>query len=322
MELNSTSMTAFKTLYDSIFNNAYNLIEPKYPQAAFVFNSGRVEVVRHRWMNSFAGMREFIGARVVNNIGSAGFDVANRKWEDTIGIQRVDLERDQWGVYSPIIARMGQIAKLHRDQLVFGLMSDCLSGSSTICSVNAYDGASFYGSHTSGRVTAAAFNNKISGASSALSENSLINALQALKTRTDTQGNILAATGTRPLLIVHPANEFTARKLLFNTTNVTTQPGLGASSSASQAASGDNVLTNAAELLVSPYLKTTTEWHLTLQDVLFKPIIFQIEQEIEIMAWDKFLHRYVDFDEYTWGVRALYAVAPGLPEMIVGSVGA
>lgn len=321
MELNSASMTAFKTLYDATFNNAFNLYKPEYPKASYVFNSGRVEVVRHRWMRSFAGMREFIGARVVNNIGSDGFDVANRKWEDTIGIQRVDLERDQWGVYTPIIARMGQIAHLHRDQLVFGLMSDCLTGSSTIISTLAYDGQQFYGNHTSNRVTAAAFNNKLSGAGSALSEGSLTNALQNLKLRTDTQGNILAATQSKPLLIVPPSLEFTGRKLLHNAYYPSTAPGSGDSTATNQMAASENVLSGAADLLVSPYLKTQTEWHLTLTDVLFKPIIFQIEQEIEMLAWDKFLARYADYDEYTWGVRALYAVAPGLPEMCTGSVG-
>jgi phage major head subunit gpT-like protein len=324
MELTSSSMVAFKTLYDTTFNNAFNLAEAQYQKAAYVFNSGRVEVVNHRWLRGFAGMREFIGARVVQNVGSDGFLVKNQKWEFTQSIQRVDLERDQWGVYTPILARQGQQAKLHRDTITFGLLSSALAGTTTYGAITAYDGIALYGNHNTNRTVT--FNNKLTGngswgSSSALTEGTLTYAIQELRKRRDVAGNVLAAAQSKPLLIVPPDLEFTARKLLNLAWFPSTQPGTGASSATSQGAASQNVLVGVADLLVSPYLLTSTEWHLTLVDAIFKPIIFQIEQELEIFAWDKFLHRWVDYDEYTWGVRALYTVAPGLPEMVFGSVG-
>jgi phage major head subunit gpT-like protein len=321
MELNSAAITAFKTKYDTEFNKAFELAATNYEKAALVFNSGRVETVQHRWMKGFKGMREFIGARQVNNVNSAGFAVSNKLWEDTLGIRRVDLERDQWGIYVPLVSRIGQVAKQHRDKLVFEQLSDALA-SATRADYKAYDGIAFYGAHTTGRVTSAQFTNVTSGGSSALGETSLSNAIIELRKRRDNEGNVLAATSSKPLLIIPPALEFTAAKLANSSFIVTTQPGSGASSATSQAAQGENVLKGTFDYIISPWLKTSTEWHLTLVDPIFKPIIFQLEQDIEILSWDKFLHRWSDFDELTWGVRALYNVAPGLPELVYASVGA
>lgn len=314
MELNSAAMVAFKTKYDAEFNKAFELAATNYEKAAYVYNSGRVETVQHRWMKGFKGMREFIGARVINNVSSNGFPITNKLWEDTIGIRRVDLERDQWGVYTPLISRIGQVAKQHRDKLVFEKLSDAL----TDTTITAYDSIAFYGNHTTGRVTAAQFNNKTTGV---LNEANLWTGIAALKARRDNEGNVLAATSAKPLLIIPPVLEKTAASLANNSFIVTTQPGSGASSATSQAAQAENPLKGMFDFVVSPWIKTNTEWHLTLVDPIFKPIIFQLEQDIEILSWEKFLHRYAEYDEFTWGVRALYNVDVGLPEMVYGSTG-
>lgn len=316
MELNSNAIVAFKTKFDTEFNKAFELAATNYEKAAFVMNSGRVETVQHRWMKGFPGMREFVGARVVNNVDSAGFAVSNKLWEDTIGIRRVDLERDQWGIYTPLVGRIGQTAKQHRDKLVFELLSDAIAAASgTVC----YDGANFYGAHTRAK-TKFNYNNS---STAALAEASLTAGIVALRKRTDNEGNKLAAATSKPLLIIPPDLEFTAAKLANSSFYPGVAPGASATQSSSNyAAATENVLKGTFDYVVSPWLKTSTEWHLTLVDPLFKPIIFQLEQDIEILAWDKFLQRWADYDELTWGVRALYNVAVGLPEMAYGSTGA
>jgi hypothetical protein len=130
------------------------------------------------------------------------------------------------------------------------------------------------------------------------------------------------AAGDKPLLIVPTALEFTARKLLFLSLTGQTAPGSGASSATNQAVAGDNVLQGMCNLHVEPLLKTDTEWHLTIENSVFKPLVFQVEQDIEFLGYEKFLHRWSDFDEFVIGTRALYNVAMGLPEMCTGSVGA
>lgn len=316
MELSHSALVGFRTRYETIFNQAFALAEPKIDKIALVFNSGRVELVNHRWMRGIPQMREFTDSRIFNNVSTDGFTVQNKLWEDTISIQRVDLERDQWGVYSPMVAKLGQTAKLHRDSLGFGLLSSALSNTS----ITAYDGIAFYGNHNANR--SVAFNNKATGGGSALSETSLITGLTALRNRRDSHGQLLAATSSRPLLIVPPALEFTAKKLANLSFIVSTQPGTGASSASSQASMSENILQGSFDIEVCPYLATSTEWHLTLVDSLFKPIIFQVEQEVEFLGPEKFPTRWAEQDEFCMGVRALYNAAVGLPDMVYGAVGA
>ena len=267
-------------------------------------------------MRGIPQMRQFVDTRVFNNVSTDGFQVANKLWEDTISIPRVDLERDQWGVYAPMASKLGQTAKLHRDELGFGKLSEALSNTA----ITAYDGVAFYGNHNVKRKVS--FNNKATGGGSALSETSLITGIQELRKRRDSNGQLLAASTSRPLLIVPPALEFTAMKLANLSFIVSTQPGTGASSASSQAAASENILKGSFDVEVSPYLSTDTEWHLTLVDNLFKPIIFQVEQEVEFYGPEKFPTRWTEQDQFCMGVRALYNVAVGLPEMTYGATGA
>jgi phage major head subunit gpT-like protein len=312
MELSHDALIGFRTRFSTLFNRALNLAQPAIEKVALRVDSGRVELVNHRWMRGIPGVREFIGARYYNNLGTDGFVVKNKKWENTIVIKREDLERDQFGIYEPWVSRMGQSVMLHRDVLGFGLLSQALSDPS----IKSYDGIAFYGNHNVDRKKS--FNNK---SSANLNEISLQTAIQELRNRRDSEGNKLMAASSKPLLIVPPALEFTARKLANASFIVQTAPGSGAPSATNQAAQAENVLQGMFDLHVEPLLATDKEWHLTIQDQVFKPLVFQVESDIEFLGYEKFLHRWSDNDEFVIGTRALYNVAVGLPEMCYGSTG-
>lgn len=312
MELSHAQLLGFRTKFETLFNAAFELATPTIEKIALKIDSGRVELVNHRWMRGLPGMREFKGARVHNNVSTDGMILFNKIWEDTISIERVNMERDQFRVYTPLMSRLGETAKLHRDVLGYGLLSSMLSDTS----IKAYDNIAFYGNHNANRTVS--FNNKVTGV---LNQPNLQSAIAALRKRRDTAGNVLAAAQKKPLLIVGPDLEFTAAALCSNTMNPVTQPGSGASSTTNQAATGENVLKGTFEYHVTPYLATSTEWHLTLVDSYYKPIIWQLEQDIEFQGYDKFLAEWVNNEKFTNGVRALYNVGPGLPEMCVGSTG-
>lgn len=55
----------------------------------------------------------------------------------TVGVQRTDIEDDNLGVYTPLLAEMGYAAATHPDELVFGLLG---KGVTTPC----YDGQNFF----------------------------------------------------------------------------------------------------------------------------------------------------------------------------------
>lgn len=322
MEIGTQSqLVLFRTKFETIFNQALVLTEPQVDQYALVHNSGRVEQVIHRWMNGISQVREFKGNRVANNLSTSGFTLANQGWEDTVSIPRVDIERDQYGVYEPMVARLAQTAKLHRDLLGAQFLSNALSSGASYL---AYDGIAFYGNHTAGnvgRVTSAQFNNK---STNPLTGPALQTAIAALKNRRDTKGNKLAAAiRSKPLVVVHPSNLFTIQQLANSAFFPITQPGSGASSGTSQAAAGQNPLQGAFDFIVEPYLTTETEWHVMLRDPLYRAIIFQLEKDIEMLAPPTYFNaQWSDQDQFVIGTRAFYTVGAGLPEFAYGSTGA
>lgn len=72
---------------------------------------------RYPFVQAISGaMREWKGERKVQNIVVDGFTVTNKKWENTLGIERVDLEDDQYGVYSSmLIPNLARHARLLPD---------------------------------------------------------------------------------------------------------------------------------------------------------------------------------------------------------------
>jgi phage major head subunit gpT-like protein len=314
MELNHAALLGFRTRYETVFNNAFALAKPTHDKVAVVIESGRVEQVIHRWMQGIPGMREFIGSRVINNLSTAGFTIANKLWEDTVAIQKVDLERDQYKVYDPMVQRMGEVAALHPDVLVYGLLSAALASSTRAANV-AYDSIAFFGAHTTRSVPFTNVTNV------PLTTPALATAISEIKKRRDTQGNLLAVAGTKPLLITGPALNLTASQLANASFIVGTQPGTGLSSASSQAGATENVLKGTFDVHESAYISTDTEWHLTLQSPYLKPIVFQREFPIEMYSWEKFIAQWTMYDQFVVGVRGGYNVGLGLPEMVYSSTG-
>lgn len=315
MEINHAALVGFRTRFMTLFNGAFNLAQPLLDKVALTIDGGMVELVNHRWMRGVPGMREFVGDRVINNLDTDGMIIKNKEWEDTVGISRADLERDQFGVYEPAMTRLGEVAKLHRDELGFPLLSAALA-SGTRSSYAAYDGQAFFGTHDAKRKVA--FTNV---GSDPLSENPLAAAIANLRARRDSAGKVLAAATTKPKLLVPPALKITADRLANSSFIVSTQPGTGASSATSQAGASENVLKGSFDVEECPYLTTDKEWHLCLGHPMFRPLIFQKEVEIQIYGWDKFIAEWINKSRAVFGAYGRYNVGLGLPESVFSSTG-
>lgn len=93
---------------------------------------------RNLWLaRAFPAMREWLGPRNVKNVVANGFTIQNRKFESTLEISRDDISDDRLGIFKPMFSEMGQAARRHPEELVFGLLA---SGFSTNC----YDGQFFF----------------------------------------------------------------------------------------------------------------------------------------------------------------------------------
>lgn len=95
---------------------------------------------RYPFVQSISGaMRKWDGGeRYVQNVVVDGFVVTNSKWENTLAIERTDIEDDQYGVYSSmLIPNLARHAKLLPDQQIAAQIN---AGNSTTC----FDGQNFF----------------------------------------------------------------------------------------------------------------------------------------------------------------------------------
>ena len=69
-------------------------------------------------------MREWKGSRIYKNIMATAISFKAKKFENTVTIQREDLEDDNVGVYMPSIQQLGEQAKMWPDQQIFKVLED------------------------------------------------------------------------------------------------------------------------------------------------------------------------------------------------------
>ncbi len=107
-----------------------------YSQIAMVTQSMTSAEV-YPWLGKVPGMKEWVGERVVENLMQHAFEIRNKDYEDTIAVDRNQIEDDQYGVYSTMFQALGEAVAAHPDELVWPLLK---AGHETNC----YDGQFFF----------------------------------------------------------------------------------------------------------------------------------------------------------------------------------
>lgn len=136
MIINQASLAAAYTGFKTLFRNAFEGAPSDYEKVAMVVPSTKAIEV-YPWLGRTTGFREWIGDRVIQNLMAHDFSIRNKSFENTVGVDRDDMEDDSLGVYAPMISQLGVDAKTHPDQLVFALLA---AGFST----PSYDGQNFF----------------------------------------------------------------------------------------------------------------------------------------------------------------------------------
>lgn len=91
----------------------------------------------YAWLGSFPQMREWLGDRVVKDMKEAAYEIQNKKYEATLGVERTDIEDDNLGHYRAIAQSMGQEVVDFDDRQLAKLFKN---GFSSLC----YDGQNFF----------------------------------------------------------------------------------------------------------------------------------------------------------------------------------
>lgn len=105
-------------------------------KVAMLVNSSTA-VEQYAWLAKTGGIREWVGERHIQRLKAYGFQLVNKKFEQTIAISRDDVEDDQTGSAMVTARDMGSNVMQFPDELVFPLLNDGFTSP-------AYDGQNFF----------------------------------------------------------------------------------------------------------------------------------------------------------------------------------
>ncbi len=140
MEISAANLTALFTGFDVVFQRGFEKPPSYYESIASVVRSGSRQTT-YPWLGRTTKFREWLGDRVVQALESHSYTIVNKNFEDTVGIDRNDIEDDTYGVYEPIIEQLGWDTKVHPDMLLFFMLKDAVT---TPSDVIGYDGQPFF----------------------------------------------------------------------------------------------------------------------------------------------------------------------------------
>lgn len=137
MSLDTARAIATLNSLTATFKAQTEVAKPLWPRLCTEVTSNR-KSEDYGGLGSMPKVREWIGDRVFNKLRGGRFQIENRLWEDSLDIDREDLEDDTMGFYFPVMKELANEAMFHPDYL---LVNDCiLAGDSTEC----FDGQNFF----------------------------------------------------------------------------------------------------------------------------------------------------------------------------------
>lgn len=126
-------LNSINNAVSTAFNSQLAMTETKWQKFCYETNSTGDASVYPR-LDMLPGMREWFGDRQVNSLSASTFRVSNRTFEATIGINREQIEDDQYGILTPAAQQLAKNAVNYYDILVAAMMK---AGNTT----PSYDGA-------------------------------------------------------------------------------------------------------------------------------------------------------------------------------------
>lgn len=129
-------LTEATTGFRAAFNLGLQQYMPTWDKIAMAVKStGEKET--HGWLQTLPGMREWLGARVVNTPDRDAYVISNRLFEGTAAVARSAFDDDAISTYRNTFAMLGMSAAAWNDDLVWPLLA---GGFTTDC----YDGKKFF----------------------------------------------------------------------------------------------------------------------------------------------------------------------------------
>ena len=140
MEISAANLTALFTGFDVVFQRGFEKPPSYYEQITSVVRSASRQTT-YPWLGRTTKFREWLGDRVIQALETHTYTIVNRNFEDTVAIDRNDIEDDTYGAYEPVIEQLGWDTKVHPDMLLFAMIKDAVA---TPNEVVGFDGQSVF----------------------------------------------------------------------------------------------------------------------------------------------------------------------------------
>lgn len=136
MIINQQNLRALFTGYKSSFQSAFAGITPDFDQFTLTVPSTN-SVEQYGWLGNSTAFREWLGDRVIQNLGLHDYSIKNKSFENTVGVPRESIEDDSYGLFNPLMGQLGQDSAEHPATLIYQLLSGGFTGLG-------YDGQNFF----------------------------------------------------------------------------------------------------------------------------------------------------------------------------------
>ncbi len=293
MDLTPAAVRALRVDLHREFRNAFDTTTVHYPELSTTIpsTSSRND---YTWAANTPQMREWIGSRVVQNLGAFVYSIPNKDWEMTIGVKRNDIEDDNLAMYATDARGYGEAARQHPDQLLFDLLAN---GETSLC----FDGQPFFDTDhpVNGINTDAGVYRNLFTAMPLTAAN-----YEAVRAETVALRGANGRTYglTMDTLVVGPALQATARRIV--------EVGRDANGA-------DNPNQGTARVLMIPELQGSDWYLLTLRRQL-KPFIFQTRRPLTFVTKNAITDEVVLIEnEVRFYADARYNMAYSLPFLAV-----
>lgn len=136
MKINPGTLDTLGRTFSALYQQGLTMAPAQSDLVSTMVPSSTAEN-EYGWLGKLPSMREWLGDRVINAASASEYTIKNRDFEQTIGVDRNDIEDDNIGIYSPLFTEMGRSTMAHKEELVWAQL---LNGFSRPC----YDGQNFF----------------------------------------------------------------------------------------------------------------------------------------------------------------------------------
>ena len=116
MIINHANLAILNQAYNAAFQSGLTTAAPMWNQLAMLVPS-TTSTEKYAWLGSITKFREWLGERTYQNLKQSDYSIKNKTWENTVSVNRDEIEDDQYGVYKPVIQQLGQDAATHPTNL-------------------------------------------------------------------------------------------------------------------------------------------------------------------------------------------------------------